>query len=175
MLRFVEGDGTADARQNPPLHQLNHDRRRRKFIGAVERLRTASAQAGHASAGPIPDASTSGASDQGIRRKHIEYWPTPREIILSMRTFTAGLHNKLIGSEVDRAHMSTYINQETDAQGDEYWVEETPNYEIQSIPHVLHPATVSGVDRNSDTCYIPPDIQGSGNHLNDGTNLQEAL
>ena len=65
MLRFVEGDGTADARQNPPLHQLNHDRRRRKFIGAVERLRTASAQAGHASAGPIPDASTSGASDQG--------------------------------------------------------------------------------------------------------------
>ena len=155
MLRFVEGDGTADARQNPPLHQLNHDRRRRRFIGAVERLRAASAQAGHASTGPILNASTSGAPDQGIRRKHIEYWPTSKEIILSMRTFTAGLHNKLIGSEVDRAHMSTYINQETDAQGDEYWVEETPDYEIQSIPHVLHPSSASGVDRNSDTCYPP--------------------
>ena len=41
----------------------------------------------------------------------VEFWSVPREIILTMRTFTADLNSKLIGLEVNRAHMSTYIHQ----------------------------------------------------------------
>ena len=111
MLRFVEGAGTTDPMiPNHPLY-LNHVRRRLQFIGVVQRLRNARATAEHVKDGQKLNASTSGVPDQGIRRKHIEFWHVPREIILTMRTFTADLNSKLIGLEVNRAHMSTYIHQ----------------------------------------------------------------
>jgi hypothetical protein len=111
MLQFVEGAGTTDPMiTNHPLY-LNHVRRRLQFIGAVQRLRNARATAEHVKDGQKLNASTSGVPDQGIRRKHIEFWHVPREIILTMRTFTADLNSKLIGLEVNRAHMSTYIHQ----------------------------------------------------------------
>ena len=153
MLRFVEGAGTAKVAETPPHFYLNHDRRRLQFIGAVQRLRDARATAGHVRDGQTLDASTSGVPDQGIRRKHIEFWPVPREIILTMRTFTADLHNELMASEVNRAHMSTYIHHEEEAQGDEYWdEEETPEYESTAISHMHLPNGAIG----SPNCYIPP-------------------
>ena len=89
-----------------------------------------------------------------------------------MRTFTADLHHKLMASEVNRAHMSTYIHHEEEAQGDEYWdEEETPEYESTAISHMQLPNGAIG----SPNCYIPPDIQGEDNVLRDGSTLKENL
>jgi hypothetical protein len=75
-------------------------------------------------------------------------------------------------SEVDRAHMSTYIHHEEEAQGDEYWdEEEAPEYETKSIPHGHLPDDAM----SSKNCYIPPDIQGAGHKLRDGSTLKDNL
>jgi hypothetical protein len=75
-------------------------------------------------------------------------------------------------SEVDRAHMSTYIHHEEEAQGDEYWdEEEAPEYESKSIPHGHLPDDAM----NSKNCYIPPDIQGAEYKLSDGSTLKDNL
>ena len=164
MIRFVEGAGTADPVVSDPLLHLNHDRRRLQFIGVVHRLRNARATAGHVEDGQRLNASTSGTLDQGIRRKHIEFWPVPREIILTMRTSEAGLNTKLMESEVDRAHMSTSIHHEEEAQGDEYWDEEEAlEYKTTSISHEHLPNGAM----SSPSCYIPSDIQGAKHTLRD--------
>ena len=73
MIRCVEGAGTAESGVFDPLLHSNHARRRLHFIGAVQRLRNAWAAARHVEDEQQLNASTSGAPDQGIRRKHTEF------------------------------------------------------------------------------------------------------
>jgi hypothetical protein len=75
-------------------------------------------------------------------------------------------------SEVNRAHMSTYIHHEEEAQGDEYWDEEEAlEYETTSISHGHLPNDAI----SSPSCYIPNDIQGTEYTLRDGSSLKDNL
>jgi hypothetical protein len=99
-----------------------------------------------------------------------EFWSVSREIILTMRTFTAGLNTKLMESEVDRAHMSTYIHHEEEAQGDEYWdEEEAPEYKTTSISHEHLP---DGAISSSSATSLPT---GCGAYITRRVNLKENL
>jgi hypothetical protein len=139
--------------------------KRRQLIGAVMRLKL-EVENGKVLAPDIPAVHTQvGVSSED---EHMNV----------MRDYQVELHSKLVQSEENRAHMSTLINFEQEADGMEGLEEYDPSYlEPHECPTHNPASTRPGHEGPtvSSSCYIPPDIRGDEVVMKNGQTLKQSL
>ena len=91
-----------------------------------------------------------------------------------MTCYNVELHTKLTKSDENRTHMSSYINFEQDAEGDDDLGEHIIDYDTD---YLGAPLTGEGGPQvpSSESVYIPPDIRGENTLMSDGRTLKHWL